>query len=65
MSRLPSNGIELEFEEMGGVEFSREFCRALAERSFRVVRFDNRSACRRTCTTQLYSEVIPDLVEIE
>lgn len=60
MSRLSSNGIELEFEEygeaadpllilvaglgeqMGGVEFPQEFCRALAERSFRVVRFDNR-----------------------
>jgi len=60
MSRISSNGIELEYEDygdatapllilvaglgeqMGGVEFPRDFCRMLAERSFRVVRFDNR-----------------------
>ena len=60
MSRLSSNGIELEYEEygettappavlisglgeqMGGVEFPREFCAALAQQNLRVVRFDNR-----------------------
>ena len=60
MSRLSSNGIELEYEEygettaplavlisglgeqMGGVEFPREFCAALAQQDLRVVRFDNR-----------------------
>jgi pimeloyl-ACP methyl ester carboxylesterase len=29
-------------EQIGGVEFPREFCVALADRSLRVVRFDNR-----------------------
>jgi pimeloyl-ACP methyl ester carboxylesterase len=29
-------------EQMGGVEFPKEFCVALADRSLRVVRFDNR-----------------------
>ncbi|MEV1122152.1 alpha/beta hydrolase [Actinosynnema sp. NPDC049800] len=61
---VPANGIELCYETFGDerqpvlllimglgfqlVHWSDEFCRQLAERGFRVVRFDNRDAGRST-----------------
>jgi pimeloyl-ACP methyl ester carboxylesterase len=60
----PANGIELCFQEMGDpdgeplllvmglatqmIAWDEEFCRMLAERGFRVVRFDNRDIGRST-----------------
>src|SRR6476646_3520370 len=60
----PANGIELAYQEMGDAEgeplllvmglgtqmlaWDEEFCATLAERGFRVVRFDNRDIGRST-----------------
>ena len=60
MPRAPANGIELEWEEFGEpdapplllimglgaqmIAWDEEFCRLLAARGFRVIRFDNRDA---------------------
>src|SRR4051794_35514052 len=60
----PANGIELCYQEIGDpdgeplvlimglatqmIAWDEEFCRSLAERGFRVIRFDNRDIGRST-----------------
>jgi pimeloyl-ACP methyl ester carboxylesterase len=73
----PVNGIELCYQEMGDPEgeplllimglatqmiaWSDEFCAMLAERGFRVVRFDNRDIGR---STKIRSEGVPNLLNL-
>jgi pimeloyl-ACP methyl ester carboxylesterase len=73
----PVDGIELCYQEMGDPEgeplllimglatqmiaWSDEFCAMLAERGFRVVRFDNRDIGR---STKIRSEGVPNLVNL-
>ncbi len=73
----PANGIELCYQEMGDpdgeplllvmglatqmIAWSEEFCALLAERGFRVVRFDNRDIGR---STKLRAAGVPNLLEM-
>jgi pimeloyl-ACP methyl ester carboxylesterase len=73
----PSNGIELCYQEMGDPEgeplllvmglatqmiaWSEDFCGMLAERGFRVVRFDNRDIGR---STKIRSGGVPNLLDM-
>jgi pimeloyl-ACP methyl ester carboxylesterase len=73
----PSNGVELCFQEMGDpdgeplllvmglatqmIAWDEEFCGMLAERGFRVVRFDNRDIGR---STKLRSAGVPGKVDL-
>jgi pimeloyl-ACP methyl ester carboxylesterase len=75
--RAPANGIELCYQEMGDPEgeplllvmglatqmiaWDEEFCAMLAERDFRVVRFDNRDIGR---STRISSAGVPNLLEM-
>ncbi len=72
MARIVSNGIELEYEELGEEEapvillvmglgaqmvwWDRTFCERLASRGYRVIRFDNRDIGRST----KFDDVMPD-----
>ena len=73
----PANGIELCFQEMGDPEgeplllvmglatqmiaWDEEFCGMLAERGFRVIRFDNRDIGR---STKIREAGVPNLLEM-
>jgi len=73
----PANGLELCYQEMGDPEgeplllvmglatqmiaWDEEFCAMLAERGFRVVRFDNRDIGR---STRIGSAGVPNLLEM-
>jgi pimeloyl-ACP methyl ester carboxylesterase len=73
----PSNGVELCYQEMGDADgeplllvmglgtqmiaWSEDFCRLLAERGFRVVRFDNRDIGR---STKLRDAGVPNVLEM-
>jgi pimeloyl-ACP methyl ester carboxylesterase len=73
----PSNGVELCYQEMGNADgeplllvmglgtqmiaWSEDFCRLLAERGFRVVRFDNRDIGR---STKLRDAGVPNVLEM-
>ena len=73
----PANGIELCYQEMGDpdgeplllvmglatqmIAWDEGFCRMLAERGFRVVRFDNRDIGR---STKLRNAGVPNLLEM-
>ena len=73
----PANGIELCYQEMGDPEgeplvlimglatqmiaWDEEFCRLLAERGFRVVRFDNRDIGR---SSRVRSAGVPNVLEM-
>jgi pimeloyl-ACP methyl ester carboxylesterase len=76
-SIVPANGIELCFQEMGDADgeplvlvmglatqmiaWDEEFCSLLAERGFRVVRFDNRDVGR---STKLDSAGVPSRIDM-
>lgn len=73
----PANGIELCYQEMGDPEgeplllvmglatqmiaWDEEFCGMLAERGFRVVRFDNRDI---GCSTKIRSAGVPNMLHM-
>jgi len=73
----PSNGIELCYQEMGDpggeplllvmglgtqmIAWSEDFCRLLADRGFRVVRFDNSDI---GCSTKAGAAGMPNLLEM-
>ena len=73
----PSNGIELAYQEMGDLDgeplilvmglatqmiaWDEEFCSLLADRGFRVVRFDNRDIGR---STKIDSAGLPSRVDM-
>ncbi len=73
----PANGIELCYQEMGDpdgeplllvmglatqmIAWSEDFCALLAERGFRVVRFDNRDIGR---STKIRAAGVPNLLEM-
>lgn len=73
----PSNGIELAYQEMGDADgeplilvmglatqmiaWDEEFCSLLADRGFRVVRFDNRDIGR---STKLDSAGVPSRIDL-
>ena len=73
----PANGIELCYQEMGDPEgeplllvmglatqmiaWDEEFCRMLADRGFRVVRFDNRDIGR---STKIRAAGVPNVVDM-
>jgi len=73
----PANGIELCYQEMGDpdgeplllvmglatqmIAWSEDFCGLLAERGFRVVRFDNRDIGR---STKIRAAGVPNLLEM-
>jgi len=73
----PANGIELCYQEMGDpdgdplllvmglatqmIAWSEDFCQLLAERGFRVVRFDNRDIGR---STKIRSAGVPNVLEM-
>jgi pimeloyl-ACP methyl ester carboxylesterase len=73
----PANGIELCYQEMGDpdgeplllvmglatqmIAWSEEFCEMLAERGFRVVRFDNRDIGR---STKIRDAGVPSMIDM-
>jgi pimeloyl-ACP methyl ester carboxylesterase len=72
MPNVRANGIDIEYEEFGGrdstplllimglsrqmVSWHERFCKQLAERSFRVIRYDNRDVGHST----KFHEACPD-----
>jgi len=73
----PANGVELCYQEMGDADgeplvlimglatqmiaWDEEFCGMLAERGFRVVRFDNRDIGR---STKVRSKAVPNVLDL-
>jgi len=77
MPKIQANEIEIEYDCFGNIDaeaillisglgtqmirWSETFCRILADKGYRVIRFDNRDA---GLSTQLHSASIPDLAAI-
>jgi pimeloyl-ACP methyl ester carboxylesterase len=77
MNYVEANGIELAYEAYGDetgepmllisglgtqmIRWTSTFCESLADRGFRVMRFDNRDA---GCSTHLVDVAVPDLSEL-
>lgn len=77
VKKVPANGIEIAYEEFGDrsnppivlvmglgtqmIAWPQEFCEALADRGFYVVRFDNRDV---GLSTHIHEERAPSLVDL-